>query len=203
MDIALIDYGAGNLTSVVKGFGAVGAGVRVVDKLGALGTPDAIVIPGVGHFSTTASLDAGWHAAVHAAIDRGVPLLGICVGLQWLFEGSDEAPELRGLGVLPGRCFRLERRRQGAARRVEHRGGAGMGADGSSADCRRRHRSISRIRTPPLKWPPRPARRLYGVPFSAAVEERRVFGVQFHPEKSGANGLKVLGNFLDAVRNGR
>ena len=105
--IALIDYGAGNLTSVRKGFSAAGAELYTprlpVDLAGA----DGIVVPGVGHFSATAALDSEWRAAIRDALERGVKLFGICLGLQWLFEGSDEDEEVTGLGVIAGRCRRL------------------------------------------------------------------------------------------------
>ena len=105
--IALIDYGAGNLTSVRKGFSAAGAELYTprlpIDLAGA----DGIVVPGVGHFSATAALDSEWRAAIRDALERGVKLFGICLGLQWLFEGSDEDEEVTGLGVIAGRCRRL------------------------------------------------------------------------------------------------
>ena len=105
--IALVDYGAGNLTSVVKGLETAGASVRVVRSPGDLAGAAAIVIPGVGHFEATSALDEPWRSAVIDASRRGVPILGICLGMQWLFEGSDEAPEVPGLGLIHGRCRRL------------------------------------------------------------------------------------------------
>ena len=107
MTVALIDYRAGNLTSVAKGLTAVGAAVRIVEAPPDLGDAGAIVIPGVGHFAATAALDVEWRQAIRGRSMTARPLLGICLGLQWLFEGSDEAPDQPGLGVFAGRCFEL------------------------------------------------------------------------------------------------
>ena len=85
----------------------MGATPRVAVDPDDLASASAIVIPGVGHFDATTAIDDARRVAVQRALDRGVPLLGICLGLQWLFEGSDEAPHVPGLGVFPGRCFRL------------------------------------------------------------------------------------------------
>lgn len=106
--VALIDYKAGNLTSVRKALAAIGAEVYTPERAGDLARADGVIVPGVGHFNATASLDDEWRAAVRARVDEGRPLLGICLGLQWLFEGSDEAPALPGLGLLPGRCHLLD-----------------------------------------------------------------------------------------------
>ena len=111
--IALVDYGAGNLTSVRKALrrcrGAVlDAGARRRSSTAATG----VIVPGVGHFSATAALDDAWRAAILEAMERSVPLLGICVGLQWLFEGSTEAPAVPGLGVVRGCCRGWSRERQ-------------------------------------------------------------------------------------------
>ncbi|MEW6323573.1 MAG: imidazole glycerol phosphate synthase subunit HisH, partial [Acidobacteriota bacterium] len=105
--IALVDYGAGNLTSVRKALAAVGAEVYTPGAPGELAGAQGIIVPGVGHFDATKRLDAPWRAAVRAQMAAGVPLLGICVGLQWLFEGSAEAPDVPGLGVFPGICRHL------------------------------------------------------------------------------------------------
>ena len=106
MPIALIDYRAGNLTSVRKGFAAVGAEIFTPDSPSELARGSAIVVPGVGHFAATSYFDNAWRREIQAAVADGVPLLGICLGLQWLFEGSEEAA-LPGLGALAGQCTRL------------------------------------------------------------------------------------------------
>ena len=201
--IALVDYGAGNLTSVRKALSAVGMAFHTPSVPGELAGAAGIIVPGVGHFVATARLDEAWRAAILERIERGVPLLGVCVGMQWLFEGSEEAPGTPGLGVLEGRCVRLPRH-DGV--KVPHVGWNTLA-------------------------PPRPSRLLDGVPpasqvyfthsyaapvtddcvavtthatpFAAAVERSgeggRIFGVQFHPEKSGDTGLRILRNFLDVV----
>ena len=105
--IALIDYKAGNLTSVKKALATIGADVFVPEAPGDLADARGIIVPGVGHFGATRALDQPWIDAILARVGEGRPLLGICLGMQWLFEGSEEAPELAGLGLLAGRCYRL------------------------------------------------------------------------------------------------
>lgn len=201
--IALVDYGAGNLTSVIKGLAAAGADVHVISAPEALGDPDAIVVPGVGHFAVTASLAGAWRETIFGFVDRGVPLLGICLGLQWLFEGSEEAPDVPGLGLMPGRCFRLT-----GDVKVPHVGWntlepvdrpsrllANLGHGPTSA-------YFTHSYAAPI-GPDTVARTTHGVPFASAVERELVFGVQFHPEKSGETGLAILRNFLGIVREGR
>lgn len=195
MRTALVDYGAGNLHSVVKALAAAGADVAVVDRATALDGVRAIVVPGVGHFSATGSLDTRWLDQLERAIDRGVAVLGVCLGLQWLFEGSAEAPDVPGLGLLPGRCTRIE-----GPVKVPHVGWnsldrtgrpsrllEGIG-DGASAYFT--HSFAAPVVADTV------AATTHAMPFSAAVERNRVFGVQFHPEKSGATGLDMLRNFL-------
>ena len=202
--IALLDYGAGNLTSVRKALAAIGASAWTPVVAGEIGRAHGIIVPGVGHFNTTRSLSDEWRKAIQTTVDDGVPLLGICVGLQWLFEGSDEAKEMAGLGLFPGRCLFL----------------------GNSPDPK--SPSPRPLKVPHVGWNslvmPRPSRLMagvkdgtqvyfthsyaapvvedtaafceYGVPFSAAVERNNVSAVQFHPEKSGDAGLRILNNWL-------
>ena len=105
--VALIDYGAGNLTSVKKALATLGATVVVPATPDDLRTCDGIIVPGVGHYRSTLALDESWRAAIQAEVRNQRPLLGICLGMQWLFEGSDEAPDAPGLGLLRGRCLHL------------------------------------------------------------------------------------------------
>ena len=98
--IALIDYKAGNLTSVRKALAAIHADVFTPEAPGELAGASGIIVPGVGHFAATRALDRRWVDAIVASLGEGHPLLGICLGMQWLFEGSDEAPDLPGLGLL-------------------------------------------------------------------------------------------------------
>jgi glutamine amidotransferase len=221
--IALIDYRAGNLTSVRKAFAAVGAEVFTPETPTGLRHARAIVVPGVGHFSATSVLDAAWRRAIRGRVDEGTPLLGICLGLQWLFEGSEEAPDLPGLGLLEGRCYLLPSEPPAAS--------------GQPPAASRQPRAPSpESRAPSLKVPhvgwnallPVKASRLlagvdhdaqayfthsyaapvtedcvavteHGCRFASVVERGHVLGAQFHPEKSGAVGLTMLRNFLGAV----
>jgi glutamine amidotransferase len=200
--IALIDYGAGNLTSVVKGFHAVGADVRVVTSAGEMARPDAIVVPGVGHFAATATLDREWREEVSASLEAGVPMLGICLGLQWLFEGSDEAPDRSGLGLMRGSCFRLT-----GDVKVPHVGWNTLDINrGDSPLFDGVPEGATAYFTHSYAAPVGPdtiATTTHGVPFAAVVERDRVFGVQFHPEKSGTTGLRVLENFVRIAKDGR
>ena len=192
--IALIDYGAGNLTSVRKGFDAAGAHVFTPTAPGELDDAAGVVVPGVGHFGATAALSGEWRAAILGAIERGTPMLGICLGLQWLFESSTEAPDLAGLGAMPGRCERLP-----PIVKVPHVGWNSLEvlrpsailngvADGTQV-------YFTHAYAAPLAGET-VAATTHGKRFTAVVERDSLFGVQFHPEKSGEAGIRVLANFV-------
>jgi glutamine amidotransferase len=168
-------------------------------------------VPGVGHFARTRALDGTWSSAIRVQVDRGRPLLGICLGLQWLFEGSDESPDVPGLGMLPGRCHRLS------------------GGQPNNSKAQFNPDLTSTIKIPHVGWNSvdilRDAPIARGIPsgtqvyfshsyaapltsdavgatehgetFAAVVQREQVAGVQFHPEKSGEAGLRFLRNFLD------
>jgi len=202
--IALVDYRAGNLTSVRKALTALGADFVTPAFADELRHVTAIIVPGVGHFASTAHLDEAWRAAILERVAAGTPLLGICVGMQWLFEGSDEAPDDPGIGLLAGRCVRL---RGDTERRVKvpHVGWnaltppspapstllAGVAPDSQVY--------FTHSFAPPVTGDC-VAATTHGQPFAAAVERGNVFGVQFHPEKSSDVGLQILRNFLSTVR---
>jgi glutamine amidotransferase len=192
--IALVEYGAGNLTSVRKGFSAAGADLFTPAAPADLQGASGIVVPGVGHFGATAPLEPEWRDAIGAQVRSGTPLLGICLGLQWLFEGSDEAPTVPGLGVLAGRCTRLP-----DDLKVPHVGW-------NSLEMVRPSRLLAGIPdgtqvyfTHSYAAPVTSAcvaTTTHGRPFAAVVEAEGVFGAQFHPEKSGEAGIRILRNFL-------
>lgn len=197
MNVAIIDYGAGNVPSVERALMKLGTNpVRVSNSEG-LAMARAIVLPGVGHFGALirALDERQLRAPLADAIKRGTPFLGICLGLQALYESSEEAPELAGLGIFPGKVCalpasvklphmgwnRLKIRRgspllEGLTEEhyfyFAHSFAAGAANGETLAACE------------------------YGTEFGAALAEDRVCAVQFHPEKSGEAGAKLLGNFL-------
>ncbi|HEY4929107.1 MAG TPA: imidazole glycerol phosphate synthase subunit HisH [Acidimicrobiales bacterium] len=199
--IAVLDYGIGNLRSAEKALQRVGADARLVDDPDAASDAAGIVLPGVGAFGRCAeALEAtGLAAVANDAVARGIPFLGICVGFQLLYEGSEEDPAARGLGVLPGTVRRLP---EG----VKHPQMQWNTLDiGTSALL---------VGVPDPAWvyfvhsyaPERTADTTstcdYGGPVVATAERGRVWGTQFHPEKSGAVGLGILANFVAAVDGG-
>jgi glutamine amidotransferase len=195
--IALIDYGAGNLTSVRKGFVAAGAALYTPARPDDLACAAAIVVPGVGHFGATRSLDEGWREAIWTRIADGVPLLGICLGMQWLFEGSTEAPDVPGLGLLAGQCTRLDNR--GGTLKVPHVGWNALDTLGPSHLLEGVNPGSYVYFTHSYAAPltdASVAATEHGSRFAAAVERGRVMGVQFHPEKSSQAGLRILRNFV-------
>ncbi len=201
MTIALVDYGAGNLTSVRKAFTHLGAELVQPAAPSDLAAVAAVVVPGVGHFSATRSLTPEWHAAIRDGLAAGRPLLGICVGMQWLYEGSIEAPDCPGLGVIPGRCSKLT---GGAAPlKVPHVGWNTLDLampstlltgvpDGSSV-------YFTHSYAGPVTSATAAATEYGGERFAAVIEHGLVMGVQFHPEKSAETGLAILRNFLRRV----
>lgn len=173
-------------------------------------TPDdcagasGLIVPGVGHFSATTALGAPWREAVGRAVAAGTPLLGICVGMQWLYEGSEEAPEVPGLGLLEGTC-RLLRGDAAQRLKIPHVGWNALELNalepprssrllaglGSGAYVYFTHSFAAPVTTACV------ASATHAESFAAAVERDHVFGVQFHPEKSGEAGLRILRNYLE------
>jgi imidazole glycerol-phosphate synthase subunit HisH len=194
--IAVIDYKAGNLTSVMKALDALACPATVTADPAVVRSAEKVILPGVGHFQATQLLaDTGLTAAIGDTIGRGVPFLGICVGLQWLFAGSTEAPATGGLGVFEGRCERFS-----TAVKVPHVGWnqvkvkAGSRLmegieDGSFVYYTHSYRAPLVDSTVAVTD--------YDGGFSGAVERANVMGVQFHPEKSGLVGMRVLKNFVE------
>jgi imidazole glycerol-phosphate synthase subunit HisH len=200
--IAVLDYGIGNLRSAEKALQHLGADARLVDDPDLAAEADGVVLPGVGAFGRCAEAlrSSGLDRAAASAVERGVPFLGICVGFQLLFEGSDEDPSQPGLGILSGVVRRLPpgvKHPQMQWNRLDlagptpttgllaglpdpawvyfvHSFAPELGADTSST-CE------------------------YGGPVTASAERGAVWGTQFHPEKSGAVGLGILANFVSAV----
>lgn len=212
MRVTVIDYRAGNLTSVLKALRHLGAEVTVTDSdLTLIESAERLVLPGVGHFAATKRLDdASLTTAIRAAVARGVPFLGICVGMQWLYTGSTEAPDQPGLAHFSDACSRFP----DCDLKVPHVGWNSLEVPGSPGTglrpwggVRNGSRLLAGVEpgeyvyfTHSYKAPvtdDTAATAHYIEPFTAAVERNHVMGVQFHPEKSGATGLKILRNFLE------
>jgi len=199
--VGLIDYRAGNLASVAKAFRYLGAEPRVLSSPAEVANAGALVIPGVGHFAATAALADDWRLAIRARIEGGTAVLGICLGMQWLYDGSDEATHLTGLGWFEGRCRRL-----GGTVKVPHVGWNVIERTGRESEWLAGVASgASAYFTHAFAAPvtaDTSATCTHGESFAAVVERGRVFGVQFHPEKSGRAGLGQLANFLAIASRG-
>jgi glutamine amidotransferase len=194
--ITIIDYKAGNIGSVQKAVRQLGHEARMADDPELIRTAERVLLPGVGHFSATRRLnDSGMRQAIEEIIQRGVPLMGICVGLQWMFEGSTEAPGVLGLGSFRGCCDRFH-----TELKVPHVGWNSLRRIGQS----RLLKGVSdeafvyfthSYRAPVVEGVV--ATTTYGEEFGSMVERGNLFGVQFHPEKSGEAGLQILRNFCE------
>ena len=227
--IALIDYGVGNLSSVAKAFEHVAAPVRVIRAPGELAGARAIVLPGVGAFGDAAAhlRRAGFEDPVRAAVADGIPLLGICVGLQLLFDESEEMGRHHGLGLFPGVVRRFADGMTVPARPAVTAG---------PAEAARPAQAAQRLKVPQIGWnqvhhpashpllagvpsgsyayfvhsyycaPADPdlilATTDYGIDYASICGRGRVVGIQFHPEKSQAVGLRILRNFVNMVEDG-
>src|SRR5581483_893563 len=194
--IAILDYGAGNLRSVENTLAEIGSDYRLVADAPGLRAASKIILPGVGHFGQMMrALDCMQvRDPLLERIAAGTPFLGICLGLQALFTASEEACDVRGLGVYEGAV----RRFSGQAR-VPHMGW-------NELDMRRSSRLLAGLEARPYVYfahsyyvpqtPMTAATCTYTLSYTAVLEDQNIFGVQFHPEKSGAIGLQIMKNFL-------
>jgi len=199
--VAVLDYGIGNLRSAQKALERVGADARLTADSGLIADADAVVLPGVGAFGACmdALRDCGLDEVAIEAANDDRPFLGVCVGMQMLYEGSEETPGAVGLGVLPGRLRRLP----------------------DTVKCPQMQWNLVDVRRPSQLFAPVPepvwvyfvhsyaadadgesviATCDYGGPVAAAVEREGLWATQFHPEKSGTVGLELLRGFVDAAR---
>jgi imidazole glycerol-phosphate synthase subunit HisH len=199
--IAIVDYGAGNLNSVKKAFDYLGADSIVTTQSDAIMAADKIVLPGVGHFNALGALDdTGLRESLLEGALGGKPFLGICLGMQWLFEGSDEAPDLAGAGTFAGRCLPFP-----PSVKSPHVGWNSLKVSAGSRLMRGVAPDSFVYYTHSFQAPvvaATTASSEYGTQFSAVVEQENIFGVQFHPEKSWTVGLQVLRNFCEIGRAG-
>jgi imidazole glycerol phosphate synthase glutamine amidotransferase subunit len=201
MKIALLDYGAGNLPSVERALQRLGVQTERVSTSAGVAKASALILPGVGHYGALIrALDRdGLRESVIAAIARGVPFLGICLGLQALFQKSDEAPDLEGLQIFPGSVRVLS-----GALKLPHMGWDQLHAKGGSRllegiDSAAYFYFAHSYAVPHRGEKPALETRgtcSYGGEFVAVAERASIFAVQFHPEKSGDAGQRVLKNFL-------
>jgi glutamine amidotransferase len=191
--IAIVDYGAGNISSVMKALEHLGADAQVTSDPSVIATAQKLIVPGVGHFSRCHVLNQSMRTPILDAIKNGKPFLGICVGMQWLFAGSTEAPETPGAALFAGECSRFP-----ASVKSPHVGWNQIEISSGSRLLRGVSNGAFVYYTHSYRAPvvaETVACTNYGGAFSAAVERRNVFGVQFHPEKSAETGLKILENF--------
>jgi imidazole glycerol-phosphate synthase subunit HisH len=192
--IAIVDYGAGNLVSVKKALDWLGQQSTITSDPAVVRQSAKIVLPGVGNFASTAALvTSGLQDAIRDSIGRNIPFLGICVGMQWMFAGSSESPATPGLSLFPRQCVRFP-----STVKSPHVGWNQIETLSTS-------RLFRGLPTAPFVYfthsyhapvnDSTVACCEYGGKFSAAIERDLLFGVQFHPEKSGETGLRLLANF--------
>jgi len=200
--IAVIDYGIGNLRSAEKALQRVGGAARLTSDPGFIRDANAVVLPGVGAFGACmrALHGAGLEDSVHAAVASARPFLGICVGMQMLFDGSEEDPKIRGLGVIPGTIAWIP----SGVKRPQMQWNQLIVKRPDDPMLRNLDDSAWMYFVHSLHGVPADPHTVvatcdYGAELNAAFRVDNVFATQFHPEKSGASGLALLGNFVSAA----
>ncbi len=201
MRVGIVDYGAGNLASVERALRWLGAQTELITEPERLAWAEALLLPGVGHFSAFVDgiCATGLAPALQAAIDSGVPLLGVCLGLQAMFSASAEAPGKKGLGLFPEKVCALP-----GSVKTPHIGWNQVRRtrDGTllRGVAEEAHFYFAHSYAAPASGTAVVAVCEHGFPFSAVIERGNLMAVQFHPEKSGTAGARVLANFLEAAR---
>ena len=197
MRVTIIDYGAGHVPSVERALQRLGAMPERTNSPDKIAKAEALLLPGVGHYAALVrALDEqNMRESLVSALRRGIPFLGICLGLQALFETSAEAPELHGLNLLPGKVFALP-----STVKLPHMGWNQIAANRESRLLAgidsNAYFYFAHSYAAPESNGPTTATCFHGSPFAAVVEKQNIHGVQFHPEKSGESGSRLLQNFL-------
>lgn len=200
MSVAIIDYDAGNIKSVEKALEYLGQKVKITRDQKEILSADRVILPGVGAFGDAMGKirSYGLESVIQDAVRQGTPFLGICLGLQLLFENSDETPGVKGLGLLPGGIRRIP---DGEGLKIPHMGW-------NSLDIREGATLFKGIEGHPYVYfvhsyylsakheEDVAAATFYSTKIHASVEHENIFACQFHPEKSGEVGLKILDNFI-------
>lgn len=194
LEVAILDYGVGNLHSITKAFEREGAAPRLVKDPQAILEAPAVVLPGVGAFGEAAQKLMPYRKPLLEALDGGKPLLGVCLGMQLLLERSEESPGARGLGYVRGEVKRLghDKLPQIGWNVLNHVEGDPLFEglpDGAHVYY------VNSFACAPHE-PVTVATTTYGDTFTAAIRKRHAWGVQFHPEKSGEAGLRIIRNFI-------
>lgn len=201
MKIAIVDYGAGNLPSVERALRSLGAETERATEPSQIAAAKAIVLPGVGHFSAFVNglSERNLTSSLRQAYDSRVPILGICLGLQAMFASSEEAPGAPGLGFFPDEVRALP-----TNVKSPHIGWNQLRRTQTSVLLRGipedAYFYFAHSYAAPASAGPTVAACDHGFPFAAVIEQRRLAAVQFHPEKSGETGARVLGNFLESAQ---
>lgn len=202
--ITMIDYGASNIRSAQKAFEYLGATVELTDNPETVTQASKLVLPGVGAFGAgmKALRKRKLEPAIHTTVNNGIPLLGICLGMQFLFEESDEMGSHQGLGLIPGKVTRFAFDSAAPILKVPHMGWNQIEHDGS-------HFLLQKVPDGAHTYfvhsyycaPANPdhiiAMTQYGRSFASIVGHKNVYGIQFHPEKSQKRGLQILKNFIE------
>jgi len=199
MNVALIDYGAGNLRSIENAVKKVGGKVSVTRKPEELSDASAIILPGVGSFGSAMERLKGFKKPLTKAVEEGVPFLGLCLGIQVILDESEESPDVSGLGLIQGTCTRFT-----GELKVPHMGWnsiqinkkipllAGLGDDSFFY-------FVHSYYPKPTKEEVVAASTEYGVDFPSIIASDNLYATQFHPEKSGPQGLTILENFINLI----
>ncbi len=201
--IGIIDYQMGNLASLVNSLERVGASGEIVRDPQSLERFSHLILPGVGAFGDAVGhlRESGMDRAILAHVERGGHLLGICLGLQVLFESSEESPGVAGLGLLPGRVVRFDPKRAAYPIKIPHMGWNRLSGEVRSPlfDCVEAGERLYFVHAYHISCPDSivSARADYGYPFVAAVSKGNLYGIQPHPEKSHTAGLQILKNFTE------
>jgi glutamine amidotransferase len=203
MKLVIVDYGMGNLRSVEKALERLGSPPIISSKAEDLAEADGLIVPGVGAFGDAMQELERLELVepLRAKVREGVPLLGICLGLQILFEESEEAPGVAGLGLVRGKVRRFV---LPPNFKIPHMGWNSLSLSPSSRLFRGIPENahvyfVHSYFVDPVDPQVIAARSDYGGPFTAAIEQGNLFGVQFHPEKSQAIGLRILANYTEIV----